>query len=39
MTAKVTFFPIGNADTCRIDLVNGRKVLVDFADVRNPQDV
>jgi hypothetical protein len=38
MTAKVTFFPIGNADSCRIDLVGGRKVLIDFADVRNAED-
>src|ERR1700730_1109213 len=38
MTAKVTFFPLGNADCCRIDLVGGRKVLVDFADVRDPKD-
>jgi hypothetical protein len=38
MTAKVTFFPIGNADSCRIDLVDGRKVLIDFADVHDPKD-
>jgi hypothetical protein len=38
MTAKVTFFPTGNADCCRIDLVGGRKVLVDFADTRDPKD-
>src|SRR5208282_2046500 len=38
MTAKVTFFPIGNADSCRIDLVGGRKVLIDFADVHDPKD-
>jgi hypothetical protein len=38
MTVKVTFFPLGNADCCRIDLVSGRKVLVDFADIREPKD-
>ena len=38
MTAKATFFPIGNADSCRIDLVGGRKVLFDFADVRDAED-
>ena len=29
MTAKITFFPLGNADTTRIDLANGQTVLVD----------
>jgi hypothetical protein len=38
MTAKITFFPIGNADTCRIDLVSSRKVLIDFANIRDPND-
>ena len=38
MTARVTFFPIANADCCRIDLVGGRKILIDFADKRDPQD-
>ena len=28
---KMTFFPLGNADCCRIDLECGRKILVDFA--------
>lgn len=28
---KITFFPIGNADCCRIDLENGKKLLFDFA--------
>lgn len=35
---KVTFFPIGNADTCLIELSNGRRVLFDFADMRNADD-
>ena len=38
MTAKVHFFPLGNADTLRIDLTNGHKILVDYADMRNPDD-
>ena len=38
MTAKVHFFPLGNADTVRIDLAGGRQVLVDYADMRSPDD-
>lgn len=38
MTVKITFFLLGNADSCRIDLVSGRKVLIDFADTRDPKD-
>lgn len=38
MTAKVHFFPLGNADTLRIDLADGRKLLVDYADTRNRED-
>lgn len=38
MTARITFFPSGNADTCRIDLVSSRKVLIDFANMRDPND-
>ena len=38
MEPAVTFFPLGNADTARIDLANGRKLLIDFADVRNAKD-
>lgn len=34
----VRFFPIGNADTCLIELENGRRALFDFADMRNPDD-
>lgn len=30
----VRFFPIGNADTCLIELENGRRALFDFADTR-----
>lgn len=35
---KVTFYPLGNADTCLIELENGEKLLFDFADVANPND-
>jgi glyoxylase-like metal-dependent hydrolase (beta-lactamase superfamily II) len=35
---KVTFFPLGNADCCRIDLHDGRKILFDYANTRNPDD-
>jgi hypothetical protein len=38
MTAKIRFFPVGNADTLRIDLADGRKILVDYADMRDPDD-
>ena len=38
MKAKVHFFPLGNADTLRIDLADGRKLLVDYADTRNRDD-
>ena len=38
VTAKLTFHPLGNADCTRIDLADGRKMLIDFADMRNPQD-
>lgn len=36
--AKLTFFPLGNADCCRIDLDNGNKLLFDFAATRDPSD-
>lgn len=38
MTAKLTFYPIGNADCCLIDLADGKKVLLDFADMHDPAD-
>lgn len=31
---KLTFHPLGNADCCRIDLADGRKLLFDYADTR-----
>jgi hypothetical protein len=35
---KMTFYPLGNADCCRIDLECGKTVLIDFAATRDPQD-
>lgn len=35
---RITTFPIGNADIHRIDLRDGRKILVDYADMCNPED-
>jgi len=32
---KITFYPLGNADTCRIDLANGKMLLFDYANVRD----
>lgn len=34
----VRFFPIGNADTCLIELANGRRILFDFADMQSADD-
>lgn len=34
----VRFFPIGNADTCLIELENGRRALFDFADMASKND-
>ena len=31
---KLTFFPLGNADCCRIDLESGKQILLDYADMR-----
>ena len=35
---KLTFFPLGNADCCRIDLEDGQKLLFDFAATHDPSD-
>jgi hypothetical protein len=35
---KITFFPLGNADCCRIDLKNGKKLLFDYANMKNNSD-
>lgn len=33
---KLNFFPLGNADCCRIDLDNGTQLLVDYAAMKDP---
>jgi hypothetical protein len=38
MTAKVHFFPLGNADTVRLDLADNRKILIDYANMRCADD-
>ncbi len=38
MTAKMTFFPVGNADTTLIELANERMVLCDYADKGDKKD-
>jgi hypothetical protein len=34
----VTFYPLGNADSYLIELKKGKKLLFDFANLRNPDD-
>lgn len=34
MTATLTFHPLGNADCTRIDFADGKKMLLDYADMR-----
>lgn len=36
MRHELTFYPLGNADCCRIELANGRQLLFDYADMRDP---
>lgn len=36
---RLTFYPLGNADCCLIDLAGGKKLLFDYADVRDPNDI
>ncbi len=36
--AQLTFFPLGNADSCLIDLSNGKKLLFDFGDQKDRDD-
>ena len=41
MEHKITFYPIGNADTSLIQLSNDQKILIDYADMKckdDPQD-
>ena len=35
----VTFYPLGNADSIKIDLANKRNLLFDYANTRDPDDV
>ena len=35
---KVTFFQLGNADSCLIELSNDKKALFDYANTRDPED-
>lgn len=35
---KLTFYPVGNADTFVIDLAGGEKIIFDYADRRNRSD-
>jgi hypothetical protein len=34
----LTFFPLGNADCCRINLESGKQILIDYADMRCADD-
>jgi hypothetical protein len=38
MTATLTFHPLGNADCTRFDLADGKKMLIDYADMKNRDD-
>ena len=35
MSQKFTFYPVGNAETCLLELSNGNKILFDFADMND----
>src|SRR5690554_8013669 len=35
---KITFYPLGNADCCKIDLDNGRKLIFDYAHTKSSED-
>jgi len=35
---KLTFYPLGNADCCLIDLENKKKILFDYANLKDPED-
>ena len=38
MSQTLTLFPIGNAETCLLELSNGRKILFDYADMYDGTD-
>ena len=35
---RLNFFPLGNADCCRIDLHGGQQILIDYAAMRDASD-
>jgi len=35
---KLTFYPLGNADCCKVDLLNGKKLLFDYAHYYDSED-
>lgn len=35
---KLTFYPIGNADCCLLELADGQRLMFDYADMRSPDD-
>jgi len=35
---KMTFYPLGNADTCLVNLANGRRLLFDYAATKDLND-
>ena len=35
---RVNLFPLGNADCCRVDLDNGKQILIDYAAMRDAAD-
>lgn len=35
---KISFFPLGNADTCLIELANGKNLVFDYANVKDDSD-
>ena len=35
---KITFYPLGNADSCLLDLKSGQKLLFDYGNQRNPDE-
>jgi len=38
MNHKITFYPLGNADTSLIELANDKKILFDYANMKTPDD-
>lgn len=38
MTPKLTFYPLGNADCCLVELTDGRVIVMDFAATRGDEE-